>query len=334
MDPHKKFLQILPSGEGIATSKTMTNLKGSTITFEDLGGDYFNSTLQSYTDRKVALKSEYGKYLVAYPGPNYDVKADGATSAGGGTFVLRHNDQTPKQYWFRTIWSMTEDGQKIPLYLWDTKGKLRGDADDVRRWEKFIPTCLDDGQLGSEASTSSIQIWTPNTETVLRYKSNKLTPTFNDILHFDGESERMNNPNSVQMVADVKVQASNDETLRVKLEHIKFYARNAEVSMTQAHQILDPTGAGTGHKTHGAQVFKTFLQDPMLIFVKKGRAKNLLVSKNEPEGVTQIKKVLANDLMKNGQPEYLQVVKKNAIIRPFRISTNAKKIDILRYEFD
>ena len=132
------------------------------------------------------------------------------------------------------------------------------------------------------------------------------------------------------MVADVKVQASNDETLRVKLEHIKFYARNAEVSMTQAHQILDPTGAGTGHKTHGAQVFKTFLQDPMLIFVKKGRAKNLLVSKNEPEGVTKIKKVLANDLMKNGQPEYLQVVKKNAIIRPFRISTNAKKIDIQR----
>ena len=36
MDPHKKFLQILPSGEGIVTSKIMTNLKGSTITFEDL----------------------------------------------------------------------------------------------------------------------------------------------------------------------------------------------------------------------------------------------------------------------------------------------------------
>ena len=145
MDPHKKFLQILPSGEGIATSKVMTNLKGSTITFEDLGGDYFNDTLQSYTDRKVALKSEYGKYLVAYPGPDFEVRADGATSAGGGTFVLRHNDQTPKQYWFRTIQSITEDGQKIPLYLWDTKGKLQGDADDVRRWEKFIPTCLDDG---------------------------------------------------------------------------------------------------------------------------------------------------------------------------------------------
>ena len=131
------------------------------------------------------------------------------------------------------------------------------------------------------APTSSIQMWTPNTETVLRYKSNKLTPTFDDVLHFDGQSEWMNIPNSVQMVADVKVQASNDETLRVKLEHIKFNDRNDEVSMTQAHQILDPTGAGTGHTMHGAQVFKKFLQDPMIIFVKKGRAKNLLVSKND-----------------------------------------------------
>ena len=145
MDPHKKFLQILPSGEGIATSKVMTNLKGSTITFEDLGGDYFNATLNSYTDRKVALKSEYGKYFVAYPGPNFDIRADGTSPARGGTFVLRHNDQTPKQYWFRTMYTKTENGRERPLYMWDTKGKLRGNADDVRRWEKFIPTCLDDG---------------------------------------------------------------------------------------------------------------------------------------------------------------------------------------------
>ena len=145
MDPHKKFLQILPSGEGIATSKIMTNLKGSIITFEDLGGDNFNSTLQSYTDRKVALKSEYGKYLVAYPGPNFDIRADGTSPARGGTFVLRHNDHTPKQYWFRTMYTKTENGRQTPLYMWDTKGKLRGNADDVRRWEKFIPTCLDGG---------------------------------------------------------------------------------------------------------------------------------------------------------------------------------------------
>ena len=186
------------------------------------------------------------------------------------------------------------------------------------------------GQKGFEAPTGYTQMWSPNAETVLRYKSNDLTSSFQDAQQLNG----FNDPKTVHMVADVKVQAFNDDTLRVKLEHMRFYGRNGEVSMMEAHQILDPMSSGSGHSMHGAQVFKTFLQDPMLIFVKKGRAKNLLVSKNEPEGVTKIKKVLANDLMKNGQPEYLQVVKKNAIIRPFRISTNAKKIDILRYEFD
>jgi len=245
-------------------------------------------------------------------------------SAGGGTFVLRHNDQTPKQYWFRTIWSKTENGRKRPLYMWDTKGKLRGDADDVRRWEKFIPTCLDDGQLGSEAPTDYTQMWSPNTETVVRYKSNQLISSVEDNLRLDG----INDPNFVQMVADVKVQASNDQTLRVKLEHIKFNARHSELSMTEAHQILCQAEAKSGHSMHGAQVFKIFLEDPLLIFVKKGRAKNLLVSKNEPQCVTQIKQELINDLMQNGHPQNLQVVKKNAIVNPLRISTNVKKINL------
>ena len=139
-DPKGKFLNILPSGEGVATEKTMG--KGSMLVFEDLGTD--SSTLDAYTDRKVALKSVYGKYLVAYPGPNYEIRANGTSSAGGGTFVLRHNDKPIKEYWFRTIYKKMENGEERDLFMWTTHGKLQGDADDVRRWEKFIPTCLDD----------------------------------------------------------------------------------------------------------------------------------------------------------------------------------------------
>ena len=167
-------------------------------------------------------------------------------------------------------------------------------------------------------------MWSPNTETVVRYKSNQLISSVEDNLRLDG----INDPNFVQMVADVKVQASNDQTLRVKLEHIKFNARHSELSMTEAHQILCQAEAKSGHSMHGAQVFKIFLEDPLLIFVKKGRAKNLLVSKNEPQCVTQIKQELINDLMQNGHPQNLQVVKKNAIVNPLRISTNAKKINL------
>ena len=140
MDPHKKFLEFLPSGEGIASKKTMGDR--SAITFEDLGTSN-DGPLDAYTDRKVALKSVDGKYLVAYPGPSYEIRANGTSSAGGGTFVLRHNNKAKKQYWFRTIYKKIENGEEKPLYMWTTHGKLKGDADDVRRWEKFEPTCLD-----------------------------------------------------------------------------------------------------------------------------------------------------------------------------------------------
>ena len=144
-DPHEKFLEILPSGEAVATESTIRN--GSRITFEDLGGDNFDETLASYTDRKVALKSISGKYLVAYPSPNYEIKADGTSSARGATFVLRHNDKAEKQYWFRTIYTKMDNGEVKHLYMWDTNGKVQGDADDVRRWEKYTVTCLDDNGM-------------------------------------------------------------------------------------------------------------------------------------------------------------------------------------------
>merc|ERR1719244_1397888 len=109
----------------------------------------------------------------------------------------------------------------------------------------------------------------------------------------------------------------------------QFYGRNGEVSMIEAHEILDPISSGNGHDMHGAQDFKTFLEDPMLILVKKGRAKNLLVSKNEPDCITKIKQELANGLLQNGQSQSLQVVKKTGIIKPMRMSTNVKKIDLI-----
>ena len=99
-------------------------------------------------------------------------------------------------------------------------------------------------------------------------------------------------------------------------------------NILEAHQIPCQAEANSGHSMLGAQVLRTSLQDPMLIFVKKGLAKNLMVSNNEPLCVTQIKQELVNDLMKNGQLQNLHVVKKNVIINPLRISINVKKINL------
>ena len=136
-------------------------------------------------------------------------------------------------------------------------------------------------------------------------------------------------PYTVQMVADVKVQTFKDKTLRVKLDHIKFYSTNEQFSINDVHQILDRMSPGKGNILHGVQDFKASIEEPMLIFIKKGRATSMLVSKNEPDCVTQIKTALVNGLMETGQPKYLQVIKKNAIIKPFSISRNSKKIDLI-----
>ena len=191
------------------------------------------------------------------------------------------------------------------------------------KYMNLINRLIFSGELDSRAPSDYLHIWSPNSETVLRYKSSNLT----SLLQENKYGLRI--PFPVHIVADVKIQAFKDKTLRVKLEHIKFYSTTDELSIRDAHQILDRMSPGKGNILHVVQDFKASIEEPMLIFIKKGRATSMLVSKNEPGCATQIKKALANGLMQSGQAQYLQVIKKNAIMKPFKISSNPKKINLI-----
>ena len=132
----------------------------------------------------------------------------------------------------------------------------------------------------------------------------------------------------VHMVADVKVQAFSDKTLRVKLEHIKFFSNSNEITMMDAHRILDMIRPQNGGAVHGAQAIKAFLENPIMVLVKKGQAKKIVVAQNEPDCISKVKMALVSHLMQTGPNENLQVVKKQAITNPIKISSAAKKINI------
>ena len=180
------------------------------------------------------------------------------------------------------------------------------------------------GEVCSGAPTGRNHLWSPDVETVLKYKSNDLT----SMLQKNQQLDQLNVSSPITMEAEVKVQAFSDETLRVKFEHTKFYSQNEEVSVIDAHRILDMISSQNGHGRHGAHIFKTSLEQPMIIQVKNGQAKDILVSQNELDCVSKIKLMLVKDLMQNEENQQLKVVKKESIMKPFDLAPQPKKINL------
>ena len=180
------------------------------------------------------------------------------------------------------------------------------------------------GETCSGVPAGNNRLWSPNVETVLKYKSIDLT----SMLQNNQQLDQLNVPSPVTMEADVKVQAFRDETLRVKIEHTKFYSQNEEVSVINAHRILDMIISENGHGRHGAHTFKTSLEQPMMIQVKNGRAKDVLVTKNEPNCVSKMKVMLVKALMPNVENQELKIVKKESIMKPFEKAPSPKRINL------
>ena len=130
------------------------------------------------------------------------------------------------------------------------------------------------------------------------------------------------------MVAEVRVQAFNDKTLRVKLERMKFFSQDEEITMDKAHGMLDLMSSPNGQMVHDTQAFKTSLEEPMLIFVKKGKAKDVVVSKNEPDCASKMKVTLVYALMEKGKNQNVEIIKKGAIKKAFQIPSRPKKINL------
>merc|ERR1711962_526219 len=178
--------------------------------------------------------------------------------------------------------------------------------------------------VASGVPSSDGHLWSSNVETIFRYKSDDLASMIHDRHQL---SSHINIKSPVHLVADVKVQAFSDKTIRVKLEHIKFLSNKNEIPMIEAHRIIDMISPQNGGSVHGAQAFKTSMEEPIMILVKKGWAKKIVVAQNEPDCVSKVKMALVFHLMRTGPNSNLQVVKKQAIITPIKVSSKAKKID-------
>ena len=142
--------------------------------------------------------------------------------------------------------------------------------------------------LGIKVPSNTDVKWRPNEENIFEFSSENLAENI-------VSSHLLSSPNhnaGLKLKAQVKVQSFNDHTLRVQMNHIRFYTSSGSITLEAAHEIL---GSGEfalfGSLSHGIKEFKNYLEEPMMISMKRGLMKNMIVSKDEPTYVTAIKKV-------------------------------------------
>ena len=169
--------------------------------------------------------------------------------------------------------------------------------------------------------------WTPNIESVYKYTSPELIQALRKSTQ--PSTSILRHP--LILTADVKVQAFTDQSLRVKLDHIRFYSNDDYISLKNAHQILEDELSNQEGMNHNTQTFETYLETPILVHLKRGLVKKVIVSQNEPAEVAEIKKQLVSDLKKSGSQARLQLLMKKAIIEPLETPRFPMKANIGNY---
>ena len=167
-------------------------------------------------------------------------------------------------------------------------------------------------------------LWSPNVESVLKYTLPNLSKKMRKTVVSSSTIDVL----PLKLDADVIVQAFGDQTLSVKLEHIHFSSNGIQISLQKAHQILDGERSNQVGNGHTAQRFLNSLTTPFLIHTKRRLVKKVVVSKNELSEVTEIKKILASDLGKNGRQFNLKLVMKKAIATPMETPRFPMKLDL------
>jgi hypothetical protein len=129
--------------------------------------------------------------------------------------------------------------------------------------------------------------WSPLTESVFRFESQVLK----------GIPEIRNTQYAgLKITAQVRVQAFQDYTLRVKMEHPRFVTLNGDISLTEANRIIANGGPHSGAKDVSLGSFQRYLEEPIVVHLKRGLIENFFVSRDEPVSVTNIKRSLLSQL--------------------------------------
>ena len=135
-------------------------------------------------------------------------------------------------------------------------------------------------------------------------------------------------------MAYARVQSFKDNTLRVKIEQPRFVISISEVSLSPTQKKIK----NSGMKTDVSRVllqgifFRPFLEEPMLVHLKRGLVKRFFVSQNEPAAVTNIKNSLLAQL-KLGASGSLELIKKRPVSLPLPIIYKLKQVKSLVYTY-
>ena len=169
--------------------------------------------------------------------------------------------------------------------------------------------------------------WTPNVESVYKYTSSELIQALRKSVEPSTSIIR----HALKLTAEVKVQSFTDHTLRLKLDRIRFYFNDNQMSMKNAHQILEDEISNREGMSHNAQTFETYLETPILVHLKRGVVRKVIVSQNEPTEVTEIKKQLVSDLTNSGSQARIQLLMKKAIIEPLETPRFPMRVELGNY---
>merc|ERR1719167_1638719 len=101
----------------------------------------------------------------------------------------------------------------------------------------------------------------------------------------------------LKIMANVRVQALQDYTLRVKIDNAQLVTLNGEIDLTDANRIVENGGANSDSlRDNFPPEFKRHLETPILVNLKRGVVEEFFVAQNEPMSVTNIKRSLLSQL--------------------------------------
>ena len=112
------------------------------------------------------------------------------------------------------------------------------------------------------------------------------------------------------------------------MNHIQFHNPAGPSAIQTACMILASKEITSGSSTHELNVLENFLEEPLMISVKRGQFRKVTVSKYEPEVVTKIKASLVAELQDVSSSLRLKHLKNQAISSILQIPSQLKQIEI------
>ena len=130
--------------------------------------------------------------------------------------------------------------------------------------------------------------WTAGMESVFRFESQVLTNI---------PEIKQSQMAGLKIMANVRVQALQDYTLRVKIDNAQLVTLNGEIELTDANRIVENGGVHSDSlRDNFPPEFKRHLETPISVNLKRGVVEEFFVAQDEPMSVTNIKRSLLSQL--------------------------------------